>query len=531
MKKQVAAQEFGPGFVRDLDNPGYPLPEGIVVEKDVPIEMRDGIRLAANVYRPNKPGKFPVIMSFTIYAKDLSGWGKARFIPSHRISRETAFEAVDPGFWVPYDYVVILVDSRGFGRSPGGAWGAYDYYDAIEWAGTQEWSNGNVGLCGVSYLAIVQWDAAYLRPLHLKAIIPWEADSGQPTCKYGGIPETGFLKKLGELFLAPSYPAWGESFPEERPSGYRVLEPPGERVLEDITVPALICATWSDQELHTRGGLWAYKTISSEHKWLYTHGREKWAEFYSADAVAQQKEFFDCFLKGTDSRIMYKPRVRLEVRERLDKYAVRYEDDWPIPRTKYKKLYLDAETGTLNFHEVSRERKVSYDSADGRAIFDIIFDQDTELTGHMKLKLWVSPEETDDMDLFITLRKLDADGNEVHFTSWHAPSRYPVALGWLRLSCRKLDEEKSTPWQPILKFEAELKVGVGGIVQCQIEIYPSSTFFRAGERLRLVISGKYEVESTRYVFDEYSVNKGKHSIYTGGKYDSYLLMPVVRPRI
>ena len=531
MKKRVEAQKFGPGFVLNLDDPGYPLPEGIIVEKDVPIEMRDGLKLAANVYRPDKPGKFPVVMSFTIYGKDLSGWGKERFIPSHRISRETAFEANDPGFWVPYDYVVILVDSRGFGRSPGGAWTRYDYYDAIEWAGRQEWSDGNVGLCGVSYLAICQWDAACLRPPHLKAIIPWEADSGQPTRKYGGIPETGFLKKLGELFLAPSYPAWGHSFPEERPSGERVLEPPGERVLEDITVPALICATWSDPELHTRGTLWAYKTISSEHKWLYTHGRAKWAEFYSAEALDVQKKFFDCFLKGADSTILYTPRVRLEVRERLDKYLVRYEDDWPIPRTKYKKLYLDAETGTLNFHEVSREQKVSYDSADGRAVFDITFDQDTELTGHMKLKLWVSPEEADDLDLFITLRKLDADGNEVYFDSWHAPSRYPVALGWLRLSWRELDEEKSTPWQPILSFEAEQKVKPGEIVPCQIEIYPSSTLFRTGETLRLVISGKYEVESTRFVFDEYSVNKGKDSIYTGGKYDSYLLIPVVPPRI
>jgi len=531
MGKRVAAQKFGPGFERDLNDPGYPLPEGIIVEKDVPIEVRDGLKLAANVYRPDKPGKFPVIMSFTVYGKDLIGWGKKRFIPSNRISRETAFEAIDPGFWVPYDYVVILVDSRGFARSPGGAWTKYDYYDAIEWAGRQEWSDGNVGLSGVSYLAICQWDAAYLRPPHLKAIIPWEADSGQPTCKYGGIPETGFLKKLGELFLAPSYPAWGQSFPEERPSGFQVLEPPGERILEDITVPALICATWSDQELHTRGGLWAYKTISSEHKWLYTHGGEKWAEFYSSEALAIQKQFFDRFLKNTDSRIMHMPRVRLEVRETLDKCRVRYEDDWPVPRTKYKKVYLDAETGTLNWHEVSRERKVTYDSANGRAVFDIKFDEDIELTGHMKLKLWVSPEDAEDMDLFVTLKKLNADGNEVYFTSWHATSRYPVALGWLRLSWRKLDTQKSTPWQPILKLDAEEKVKVGEVVPCEIEIYPSSTLFRTGETLRLVISGKYEVESTRYVFDELSVNKGKHSILTGGKLDSYLLIPMVPPRI
>lgn len=528
MKKRLSTQKFGPGFTVDLDDPGYALPESVIVEKDVPIKMRDGLELASNIYRPNKPGRFPVIMSFTIYGKDLSGWGKGYRIPSHIISKSTAFEAVDPGFWVPYDYVVILVDSRGFGRSPGGAWKGYDYYDAIEWAGVQNWSNGKVGLCGVSYLAIIQWDAAYLRPPHLKAIIPWEADTLQPTPKYGCIPETGFLKKLDALFLAPSHPAWGRSFPDERPSGEHVLEPPLERVLEDINVPALICATWSDQELHTRGGLWAYKTIASNHKWLYTHGRHKWREFYTSEALDIQKKFFDCFLKGSDNRIMLTPRVRLEIRENIHKYLVRYEDDWPLPRTKYKKLYLNAENGILDFHQYSRARKVSYNSSNEKAIFDIRFDEDTELTGHMKLKLWVSPEKANDMDIFVTLKKLDTEGNEVYFDSWHAPSRYPVALGWLRLSWRELDAERSTPWQPLLKCESAHKVKVGDIVPCQIEIYPSSTLFRTGESLRLVISGQYGVESTRYVFDEASVNEGNHIIYTGGKYDSYLLVPIIQ---
>jgi predicted acyl esterase len=183
----------------------------------------------------------------------------------------------------------------------------------------------------------------------------------------------------------------------------------------------------------------------------------------------------------------------------------------------------------LNFDKVSQEGKVTYDSADGKALFDITFDQDTELTGHMKLKLWVSPERADDADLFIALKKLDVAGNEVYFDSWSPPGRYPVALGWLRLSQREMDEEKSTPWQPYLKHERELKVKPGEIVTCEIEILPSSTLFRKGETLRLVISGKYQVESKWFGYN-LRVNEGRHSIYSGGKHDSYLLIPIVPPR-
>ena len=498
----------------------------MIVEKDVFIEMRDGGKLAANVFRPDKPGKFPVIMGITMYGMDVMwgeshpGWGVGYGPESPTLTGSAAFEAPDPGFWVPYDYAVVMVDSRGTGRSPGqmaGLWrDSQDHYDAIEWAGTQEWSNGNVGMTGVSYLAIVQWHVACLHPPHLKAINPWEGitDIGRDQLLKGGIPETEFLKHVMPIIRANNPPK------EEPPAPCPKLE--------NITVPALICATWSDQELHTRGTLWGYKKISSEYKWLYTHGRQKWAEFYSVEARDIQKKFFDCFLKGVDSRIMDTPRVRLEVRETRDRYKVRYEHGWPIARTQYKELYLDAKARTLNFDKVTQEGKVTYDSADGKAVFDITFDQDTELTGHMKLKLWVSPEKANDADLFITLKKVDADGNEVHFDSWSPPSRYPVALGWLRLSQRELDEEKSTPWQPYLKHERELKVKPGEIVPCEIEILPSSTLFLKGETLRLVISGKYQAESTWFGYN-LPVNAGRHSIYTGGKYDSYLLIPIVPP--
>jgi len=527
----------------------------IVVEKDVPIPMRDGVKLAANLYRPAKPGKYPVIMTFTAYGKDdfwsenLSGGGIGYEPWSPTITGSITFEAPDPAFWVPYGYVVIIVDGRGFGRSQGtpaaqlpdvfheilynGMW-ARDMYDAIEWAARQEWSNGNVGLAGTSLLAFSQYRVAALNPPHLKAINPWEGftDYYRDLKAPGGVEEIRFTNPGRWIARTkPRNPAWPGPEKEIPPDPEPMEE---DEFLSQITVPTLICATWSAHGIHTRGAFRAWQKISSKYKWLYIHGRAKWAEFYSTEARMFQKMFFDCFLKGTDCRILSMPRVRLEVRETFDRYYVRWEEDFPIPRTRYIKLFLDASDGKLKLTRSIKESKVSYDSANGKATFDFKFDQDTELTGYMSLKLWVSPEDSDDMDIFVTIRKLDVNGNEVYFDSYISPLKYPVAFGWLRLSHREIDEEKSTPWEPYLKHVVGpgKKVRPGEIVPCQVPILPSGTLFRKGETLRLEISGTYrggeDLSDTVVMLGYGTINKGTHTIYTGGKYDSYLLIPLVQ---
>ena len=149
----------------------------------------------------------------------------------------------------------------------------------------------------------------------------------------------------------------------------------------------------------------------------------------------------------------------------------------------------------------------------------------------MKLKLWVSPADADDMDLFVTIRKFNTDGHQVCFDSDGAPGRMPVALGWLRLSKRQLDEELSRPWLLVQRFvtpgEPEQKMKPGEIVPCEIAIWPSSTLFHAGEKLTVDISGKYGVKDDLLKGYNDLVNKGEHSIYTGGKYDSHLLVPII----
>jgi predicted acyl esterase len=526
---------------------------GIKMEKDVPVPVRDGLKLSANIFRPEKPGKFPVILAFTALAKDglwspeSSGWGMAYEPSSPTITGSATFEAEDPAFWVNHEYVLVIVDPRGFHRSPGqirtaeldglvgeqailyqGLW-ARDMYDAIEWAAAQEWSSGNVGMSGVSILGFSQWRAAALHPPHLKAFLPWEAmtDYHRDVMFRGGIPDTEWGKLIGRHGLTPE-PAWPPPEKEDPPSP---VEKEEDDFLAEITAPALICATWSSHGTHARGSFRAFRKISSRHKWLYIHGRQEWAEFYTAEAQTVRKLFFDHFLKGIDDRILDIPRVRLETRETLEKYAVRHETDFPVPGTRYQKLYLDATDNRLKFEKIRRQGRVSYDSASGRAVFDHAFEQDTELTGYMSLKLWVSPGEADDMDLFVTLRKLDLKGSEVFFDAWLMLGRYPVAFGWLRVSHRELDIEKSTPWDPYPKhvIGPGENVKPGEVVSCEVPILPSGTLFRRGETLRLVVSGLYgggEIANVPFGFNA-SVNRGKHSIYTGGKYDSYLLVPLV----
>lgn len=127
----------------------------------------------------------------------------------------------------------------------------------------------------------------------------------------------------------------------------------------------------------------------------------------------------------------------------------------------YTTFYLDARKGILSLDKPEETTIVSYNSdvspvsqiihqepvvgPEGKASFQIAFNDDTEITGFMKLKLWVSPEDTDDMDIFVTVRKYNADGYQVCFDSDCAPGRMPVALGWMRLSKRQLDEEPSQP--------------------------------------------------------------------------------------
>lgn len=522
----------------------------VIVERDVGIMLRDGVRLSANVFRPNTSGSFPVVMSFTAYHKDETptqypDYLRRQATPEYdmgtiRVSEWTPWEAPDPAYWVGQGYAVAIVDSRGSGQSEGVAGvlsiqDRFDFHDAINWAGTQDWSNGNVGLTGVSYLAIAQWIAAANAPEHLKAIMPWEgqSDNFREVLFHGGIPETAFTNfwltrvrsKANETSLPPHRIM---RFAGTRPMLMKRVSAraaPSGISLEDIIVPALICASWSDHGMHTRGSFEGFKSISSSQKWLYTHGQPKWDVYYSDEAKAVQTAFFDRFLKGEKNGFEVRPRVRLEVREDLDTYIVRFEDTWPLPTAQEVPLFLTSENALME-EAAADAVSEAYDARTGAITFRKTFERDTEITGNMKLKLWVEAQGADDMDLFVAIKKYDANGDEVTFYGKAGYAQTPVALGWLRVSQRELDLERSTPLQPVLKHEQSLKLKRGELVPVEIEILPSSTLFRAGETLEVAIQGRDHFEH-HALAHEATVNKGRHIIHMGAQYDSHLLMPVI----
>lgn len=522
----------------DLGALTYPLRAEVINDRDVSVAMRDGVHLNATVFRPDATGRYPVVMCVTVYGKDFGPdeystlpkiKASGNTVGTMHISDATTWEGPDPGFWVPNGYVVVVVDARGYYGSEGEA-GIYsekdaeDYSDLVEWAGTQPWSSGAIGLNGVSYLAVSQWMcASETPPAHLKAIIPWEGASDllRDVLEHGGIPETRFLPGYYSGSLARG---GGEAVAKQGPE---MMARAGRRPfpLERIDVPTLICGSWSDQGLHTRGCFEAFLRISSQQKWLYTHGRLKWERYYAPDALEWQKAFFDQFLKGEDNGFEQRPRVRLEVRRSRDEFEVRDETTWPIERAKFIPRFLNVENGRLSPDAPAEPRTRDYDSESGETVaFDLPFDCRTEITGPMVLKLWVSTPDADDLDLFVAVRKVDAEGRTVHF---HAKDGYrdgEVAYGWLRVSQRHLDAERSEPWRPFLSRDRVEKVPPGTIVPVEIEILPSSTLFEAGEMLRLLISGRDILAFGRFGHDD-SVNHGRHVLHTGGDHSSQLLIP------
>lgn len=523
----------------------------MIMEKDVPVKMRDGVTLRVNVFRPDKPGRFPVVMSADLYGKDAINHfpGIRSLWPTLGYTDTSLFspaESPDPGFWVPNDYVYVKVALRGSSTSEGAIHPlsdleTEDYAEVIEWAGVQQWSNGNVGLNGVSYLAMAQWRVAALNPPHLKAVTPWEGTSDlyREWGFHGGIPETAFFpmwaegikqrwaadKDIEDLTQALKEHPFLDEFWEER-----------KAKLTDIKVPMLVCASWSCQGLHTRGTPEGFKQSASKDKWLYIHGRKEWETYYSREALELQKAFFDYFLKGIENDWRDTPRVRYEVRDGFFKGDFKSATQWPLAGTEYTPLYLHGKGMILQRVAGDEETKLTYNSEqidNNELRFKIEFKEDTELTGYMKLKLWVAAEDTDDMDLFIGIKKYDRRDNEVLFPDFNHIENGQVAYGWLRVSHRELDPEKSTPYQPWLRHQRLLKLGKGEIVPVEIEILASGTLFKTGESLVLVIKGSEIITEgtsshlkTRYEHKD-TVNKGTHIVYVGGKYDSYLLVPMI----
>ncbi len=565
------------------------------IEWDVPISMDDGVVLRADVFRPLDDGRYPAIVSYGPYAKGLSfqiayapQWD--RMVQEHPdVARGSSnkyqnWEVVDPEKWVPDGYVCVRVDSRGAGRSPGmlDLWSpreTKDFRDCIEWAGVQSWSNGKVGLAGISYYAMNQYQVAALRPEHLAAICPWEGASdwyremsyhGGIRCQFAsrwfplqisnvqhGLGERGHFNLIngepvaGPETLSPEELAANRSdFAAEianRPlvdEWYESRNPDWSKV----SVPMLSAANWGGQGLHPRGNIEAFTQAASHQKWLEVHGLEHWTHFYTDYGVGLQKRFFGHFLKGEDNGWDSQSRVHLNIRHTNGTFVERAENEWPLARTDWTKYYLDAGERTLSANAPVAPHQVAYPGKGKGVIFMTApLPDDIEVTGPLAAKLFVASETTD-ADMFVIVRVFDPEGNEVTLQGALDPNT-PIAQGWLRASHRKLDRERSLPYRPYHPHDEVEPLTPGQVYELEVEIWPTCIVVPAGYRVGLSVQGRdyeYEGELTEFARTFHYANKGvgpfQHedptdrpdqvfggtvTVHTGGDRASYLLLPII----
>lgn len=445
------------------------------------------------------------------------------------ISAWTGWEAPDPAYWVPRGYVVVNADLRGWGRSDGVGdlfWPqeGVDYHDLIEWAATQPWSTGRVGLTGVSYLAVSQWAAASTRPPHLAALCPWEGlTSLWDVARPGGVREDGLMIvwTRGTRRSRPDNPVDLRSQQKARAlrDDWWTAR---DQALEKIEVPTLVCASFSDHNLHSKGSFDGFLGIASPHKWLYTHRGPKWTEYYGQDGLAAQTRFFDHFLKGEANGQLDLPPVRLEVRSDADTVtSVRHEQQWPPAATVWTRWQLQP-NGRLD-DSVSREGAQPFRTRGRGLVYTRRFETDTEIVGPMRLRLSVELKNGGDMCVFAGVRKL-RDGRPVAFEGAYGFRGALVTHG-IRKASHHVTRTDGAPRDDVAQ-----PLRPRQIVPVEVELPSSATLFRAGEKLQLVIRGRwfYARNPLTGQFPAYYEKspRSRCTVHLGPTVDGYLDIPI-----
>jgi uncharacterized protein len=569
--------------------------DGMCIDWQVPVEMSDGAVLRADVYRPTDDARYPVILSHGVYAKGLPFNGpiyrmqwtklveKDPSVLDGSTNAYQAWEVTDPERWVPHGYVVVRVDSRGAGWSPGyldprSPQEFDDVCDSVEWAGVQRWSNGRVGILGISYYAVMGWAAASRQPPHLAALITWEGfnDQYRDAFYHGGIL-CEFTRRWQPTQINPIQYGQGERAPQNPNTGQSVAGPVtlSEEELErnradyfgaikqhplydewhrdrtidlsKVEVPLLSAANWGGQGLHPRGNFNGYVQAASEDKWLEVHGDTHWTHFYSAYGRDVQKRFFDHFLKGLDNGWDRTPRAQLNVRHPGERFVWRGEHEWPLARTEWTPLYLHPDL-TLRREPLEQTASIDYEAlGDGLLFLLPMLDEEMEITGPMTATLFVS-SATSDADIFLVVRLFDPEGDEVTFEGSTDPNT-PIANGWLRASHRAIDTDSNRPWQPYHPHDRVEPLEPEEIYELNVEIVPSCVVVPPGYRLGLSVRGKdyeyggkldeygetfyYATRGTGGMTHDDSDNRpvdvfgGTVTLHTGPEHPSHLLLPVI----
>ena len=500
------------------------------IEKDVQVPSRDGSPLLADVFRPGGDDPVPAIACISPYGKDVH-WSE-RF-PMYDLVEQgdyMVWETPNPEWWTERGYAVVRADTRGTGKTEGRAdpfsyRDAEDFYDLIEWCGTQPWSNGKVATSGISWFAMMGWHVAALQPPHLAAVIAWEGlnDLYREWARQGGIYTNRFTNvwasgQLDVMKNTDDVVDFREEFAKREllDDWYR------ERIvdLSRIEVPLLSAGNWGSTHLHLRGNIEGYLEAASRSKWLVVHSGTHIDPYYADWAKALQLRFLDSFLKDDGTSMEDVAPVRLAVRRGRES-EWRDEREWPLARTNWRELYLA--DGSLAW-EPPAEQRIAYPSN-----FELVVDEQIELTGPVALRLWVAADQ-DDFDVIAWLDQYDREGRRVEPMGPHGPDLpIPSAMGWLRASHRKLDPERTLPHRPYHSHDELQPLTHGEPTLLEIEIWPTSLTLATGERLRLELRrGDRDLAGPMAHDDPDDHRPAEHvSVLLGGPHASHLLVPVI----
>ncbi|KAJ5819418.1 hypothetical protein N7474_005009 [Penicillium riverlandense] len=533
-----------------------------------------------------------------IHYRDFHGRSFAEVNPNQQ-SEHSCWETPDPLYWTQHGYVVVRADERGTGQSPGmldtmSRGTSEAFFDVVEWCAEQAWSSGHVGLLGISYYAGSQWRVAARRPKGLKAIVPWEgmSDYYRDRCRHGGIFANGFIdfwynrQVVTNQYGRPGRAAsnWGPDTIEgelsddqlEQLRRHQTLDNASnqfrddvyyaskEYALEDIEVPLLSVANWGGITVHLRGNVQGFLHAGSELKYIrFITGRHD-LPFYRDEEVELQRSFLDAFLRDDDrvgwSRKGEVPPVDLVLRKGNvpcnDEAAEmtfprRTENEWPLARTEYTKYYLTPDYGLqpIKPSSTSPYAKLSY-KAPGPLkdphflqFTSLAFERETEVTGHIVAHLCVSleadfdSESPRDIDLFVTLRHISPEGQEINYTG-SAGDPVPACRGWLRVSLRKVNENhpRHRSWLPYREYLSTdiLPVLPGEVYSVDVELWPTSVVVGKGGKLVLeVASGDTEGSG---IFQHNHPRdrplerfQGVNSLRFGPVWENYVTFPIIPP--
>lgn len=543
LKDKPAKPAVTLNYPEQLIRPPEP-PTGVDLEHNVYVTMRDGVRLAVDIYLPGQPGIYPALLSLAPYMQDIQQK------PPHW---SHAIESGATSFYVPRGYVHVIAQGRGGGLSQG-QWRWFDEkertdgYDLIEWIASQPWCSGNVGMIGDSYWSWSQYAAAIAQPPHLKCICQCDGttDLYRDVCFQGGLYNHQFLGNWTEYIAAQTAwpgPVEGKLPPMNlqyelmaRPyDGHWYRERSAWTKLDRIKTPVLaICPQGG--HMHFRGQLWGYPKIDAPKKLMIMPPTGFWSHmrYLTNKALNRQMlRWYDYWLKDIDTGIMDEPEVAI-----FDSGTRqwRYENEYPLERTKWTKFYLRSapqnrstkhDSGSLSLEPPKDDKPDAYRMPEayaqliaGQPVLGYVtrpLPEDLRIWGPLSLTLYASSSRIDTA-FHVKVADLSSDGKVLQ-----------LSRGVLKASFRAVDKALSSIGQPFHPFERQELLQPGEIYEFQIELRPIFHTLRAGHQLRVDIAG----EDIQYSNPQRQIDVQllpwpvENKVYHDNMHLSHILLPII----